>query len=75
MDTAQKQIKSKHQVVKDTYKICPKCGNFIIYIDKEKYCSVCGSEYIEMCPSCHEPIIYPVSRFCPVCGKQLINAE
>lgn len=66
---------SDYKIVKNVYKICIDCGNFILYTDKEKYCSVCGKELIFKCPDCLEPIIYPVSKFCPVCGTKLYLAD
>jgi predicted amidophosphoribosyltransferase len=70
-----KYKEDKFQVVKSVYKICPDCGNFILYSNKEKFCSVCGKELICKCPNCLEPIIYPVSKFCPVCGTKLNRSE
>jgi hypothetical protein len=64
-----KSTECTRKVLKDCYKICPKCGNFTNYLDKNKYCHICGSVFIEQCPECKEPIIYPNSRFCPMCGK------
>jgi hypothetical protein len=49
------------------------CRNFLPYKEQDNYCYLCGTEMIEECPSCKEPIIYPTSAFCPVCGTILIK--
>lgn len=66
-----KEIKDTGRVLKDRYKICPNCSNFTNYSDPNRYCYVCGSFLIDGCPECKEPIIYPNSKFCPVCGTIL----
>ncbi len=58
------------KILKDRYKICPKCGNFTNYTDANGFCHLCGSLFISECPECKEPVIYPISKFCPVCGKE-----
>lgn len=60
-------------VKKEQYKLCPDCGNFISYKEQENYCYLCGAQMLSECPSCKEPIIYPTSQFCPVCGKYLLK--
>jgi hypothetical protein len=64
-----KEIKDTGRVLKDCYKICPKCWNFTNYFDNHKYCHICGTVFLDECPECKEPIIYPNSKFCPMCGK------
>lgn len=71
MDIVAKKIIREYEVVKSLYKICPKCTNFQLKSHKDEHCNVCGSKYICKCPSCLEPIIYPISSFCPVCGTNL----
>jgi hypothetical protein len=34
------------------------------------YCGVCGEKLIDHCPRCHEPILYPTAKFCPLCGER-----
>jgi hypothetical protein len=63
-----KEMKNAGRVLKDCYKICPKCGNFTNYLDSHKYCHICGTIFLDKCPKCKEPIIYPNSKFCPMCG-------
>jgi len=63
------EINNTGKVLKDCYKICPKCGNFTNYLDKHNYCHICGSVFIDECPECKEPIIYPNSKYCPMCGR------
>lgn len=71
---AQKNQKSiTGKVLKDLYKICPNCSNFLPLIHNDDHCSVCGEKYVSECPQCKEPIIYPISKFCPVCGTKLEN--
>jgi rRNA maturation endonuclease Nob1 len=71
MNITAKKIKSDFEVVKSTYKICPNCTNFQLKSHRDEHCNVCGALYISNCPSCIEPIIYPISSFCPVCGTNL----
>ena len=66
---------SQGSVIKDIYKICPVCSNFLPIKHKDIYCIVCGEKYVTACPQCSEPIIYPVSKFCPVCGTKLENKK
>lgn len=70
-----KQVSKKASVEKDRYKLCPSCGNFVGFVEKNDYCILCGTKLIEDCPKCHEPIIYPVARFCPACGERLVKAK
>ena len=63
----------KGKVLKQTYKLCSKCGNFINSELEEKYCYLCGTEYIDECPQCKEEIIYPLLKVCPICGYKLIK--
>ena len=67
------KLKSEFEVVKSVYKICPNCTNFQLKSHRDNYCNVCGAQYVCNCPSCLEPIIYPLSNFCPVCGTNLKN--
>jgi RNA polymerase subunit RPABC4/transcription elongation factor Spt4 len=62
-------------VVKERYKLCQSCSNFIYYSSREIFCTVCGGKLIEACPQCQEAIIYPTARFCPVCGTALLTAR
>lgn len=62
-------------VERERFRVCPKCGNFVGFSDSPVFCMVCGSRLIEECPSCREPIIYPLARFCPACGVRLVNAD
>lgn len=66
------QMKSK-TVTKERYKLCTNCKNFMPYEEQDKFCYLCGTEMIEECPACKEPIIYPTSTYCPVCGVILIK--
>ncbi len=68
-DDDKADVKSSAKILKDRYKICPKCGNFTNYSDSNGYCHLCGSLYISECTDCKEPVIYPISKFCPVCGN------
>jgi len=63
------------KVLKHCYKLCPKCGNFTYFSDTNKFCHLCGTEYISKCPDCKEPIIYPNSEYCPTCGKRIVLEE
>ncbi len=60
-------------VSKSRYKVCSSCSNFISVADGDEYCTVCGERFIDSCPNCREPILYPVTRFCPSCGKRIIG--
>ena len=68
-ETYKKSLKSS--VTKDTYLICPDCDNFLLSAANEKYCSICGGVLLSHCLKCFEPIIYPLAKFCPVCGTIL----
>jgi hypothetical protein len=59
------------KILKDRYKICPKCGNFTNYSDTNSYCHLCGTKYVSECTECKEPVIYPLSKFCPACGTRI----
>jgi len=63
------------QVVRDRYKLCPSCGNYSPMSQDHAYCILCGDELIDECHRCHEPIIYPTGRFCPVCGEGLLASN
>jgi len=54
----------------ERYKLCPNCGNFYSEMEDVDYCGVCGEKLIDHCPRCHEPILYPTSKFCPLCGER-----
>lgn len=75
MNVTEKHKLNKDSVVKSIYKICPKCSNFQLHSNKETYCNICGTEYVTKCPSCTEPIIYPISKYCPVCGTKLFSKD
>ena len=62
-------------VIKERYKLCPACSNFIYYSARLSFCTVCGGKLIDECPQCQAPIIYPTARFCPVCGAGLLAAK
>ena len=56
-------------------KLCPACGNFVGYLEKDVFCMLCGERLTDACPQCHEPIIYPIARFCPSCGEPLVRSK
>ena len=60
-------------VLKERYMLCPSCGNFAHYSQKQVFCIFCGEKLIEECPDCREPIIYPIAKFCPACGTGLVK--
>ncbi len=62
-------------IEKGRFKLCPTCGNFVPFADKDVYCAYCGSKFIEECAGCREPIIYPLARFCPACGARLVTQK
>jgi hypothetical protein len=35
----------------------------------------CGTEMIEECLQCLEPIIYPTAKSCPACGIALVAGD
>ena len=63
------------KILKQTYKLCPHCGNFINSEIEDKFCYLCGTPYIDKCPRCSESIIYPLAKECPACGYKIINKE
>ncbi len=67
-DEGKTEINESKKILKDHYKICPKCGNFTNYSVTNSFCHICGTMFISECPDCKEPVIYPISKFCPVCG-------
>lgn len=69
MNSSQKKIK------KEPYKICPNCHNFAPFETNETFCIVCGEKLLDKCPNCSEPIIYPTSTYCPVCGTMLLKQK
>ncbi len=64
-------IPKVENVTDKRYKLCPSCGNFAEFSDKQVYCTICGEGLIAECQKCHEPILYPTARFCSVCGNGL----
>jgi predicted amidophosphoribosyltransferase len=58
----------KVKTIKTCYKLCPACGNFTVVGGQDVFCIICGEKLIEECPNCKEPIIYPIAKYCPVCG-------
>jgi membrane protease subunit (stomatin/prohibitin family) len=62
-------------VAKARYKLCPSCGNFVGYPEKDIFCTVCGVRFIVACSRCREPILSPFARFCPACGQALVKLE
>jgi len=73
MDQEKLSTAATAKVPKDRYKLCPSCGNFARVEELQTFCMVCGNRMIHECPECHEPIIYPTARFCPVCGVMLVR--
>lgn len=65
----------KSSVEKDRYKLCPSCGYFVGFAEAQSFCMICGTKLVEACPDCLEPIIYPVVKFCPVCGKRIVKGN
>ncbi len=74
MNQAQNETPSG-MVAKARYKLCPSCGNFVGYPEKDTFCTVCGERFIVACPRCREPILYPIARFCPACGQAVVKAR
>jgi len=71
-------MRTKHSsktVEKERYKLCPDCKNFMPFEIQDKFCYLCGKEMLESCPACNEPIIYPTSTYCPVCGALLLKIK
>ncbi len=68
-------LASRSQAIRDRYKLCPSCGNFLPCSARGEYCMVCGEKLIDECPHCKEPILYPTARFCPVCGTSLVSMD
>lgn len=50
------------------YKLCPKCSFFCHLSEADKFCSLCGAELIEKCPTCLELISNPYAKYCKKCG-------
>ncbi len=74
MDLAETESRTAF-VSKERYKLCPGCGNFVGYLEKDVFCMLCGERLLEACPHCQEPVIYPIAKFCPACGQQLVKAK
>ncbi len=64
----------KTRVQRECYMVCPVCGNFSASAELLNFCLACGTKLINACPQCHEPILYPTGKYCPVCGVQLVAA-
>ncbi len=62
-------------VSKERYKLCPACGNFVSFLEKDVFCMLCGQRLTDACARCHEPIIYPIAKFCPSCGEPLVRPK
>jgi hypothetical protein len=63
------------KVLRDRFKLCPDCGNFNGYTEKAQFCNICGAKLIKECPQCKEPILYPTSAFCQMCGIKLTESK
>jgi hypothetical protein len=59
--------------MRKAFKLCPSCGNFAGEFEPATYCIVCGTELIDSCRACGARIFYPTGRFCPECGKSLLD--
>lgn len=57
------------------YKLCPTCGNFVAFEEKDVFCMLCGKRLADACPRCHEPITNPIAKFCPACGEPLVRPK
>jgi predicted RNA-binding Zn-ribbon protein involved in translation (DUF1610 family) len=66
---------SRDVVLKERYKLCPSCSYFVHMSEKDVFCILCGEKLIEECLRCREPILYPLTKFCPVCGDQLTKLQ
>jgi hypothetical protein len=53
------------------YRLCPRCGNFALRSENIAFCMMCGTQLIDVCENCREPILYPALSDCPVCGRGL----
>ncbi len=51
------------------YRICPSCSFFCNKLEEDKFCSLCGSELIEECPTCKNSISNPYANYCKYCGE------
>ncbi len=60
-------------VVKARYKLCPSCGSFFHYSAAQTRCDRCKDNLMKECLQCHEPIIYPMVKYCHVCGVMLVS--
>jgi hypothetical protein len=59
----------KNMAKKDlTYKLCTKCNFFCGIFEADIYCSVCGAQLIDKCPTCSNKITNPYAKFCKYCG-------
>jgi len=68
---AKKRAHRKASMIEiDRYRLCPRCGYFTHESDGVEFCIYCGTQLIDECPKCHEPIYYPNAKFCPVCGER-----
>lgn len=56
--------------IEHLYKLCPKCSFFCHKLEPDKYCSLCGTELIDSCPSCHKSISNPYAKYCKECGAE-----
>ena len=56
--------------IEQVYKLCPKCTFFCHKSEHDKFCSLCGTQLIESCPSCHAPISNPYAKYCKQCGSE-----
>lgn len=64
---------TKTRVERERYMLCPLCGNFSACAERLSFCLACGTKMIDACPRCHEPILYPTGKFCPMCGVKLVG--
>lgn len=52
-----------------SYRICPDCDYFCNILEKDKYCSLCGSLLIDKCKKCGCEISNPYAHYCKCCGE------
>jgi hypothetical protein len=53
---------------KHAFKLCPNCSFFCSINEPDQFCSLCGVQLIEKCPSCSKEIVNPYAKFCKYCG-------
>jgi len=60
---------------KKYYKLCTHCNFFCNVVEPDEFCSLCGSELIDMCQECGNKIDNPYARYCKVCGGNYLKQE